>query len=68
MALKCLIGYCFNTLQLHQIYCNILANNCESMDLFTKQGFIQTGLKKDWVKTSEGYIDEAIFQILNKEK
>ncbi|MGD0341760.1 MAG: GNAT family N-acetyltransferase, partial [Bacteroidales bacterium] len=31
MALKCLIDYCFKTLQLHQLYCNILANNCESM-------------------------------------
>jgi diamine N-acetyltransferase len=66
MALKCLIDYCFNTLQLHQLYCNILANNCESLDLFKKIGFEQSGLKKDWVKTSEGYIDEYLFQLINK--
>jgi diamine N-acetyltransferase len=66
MALKCLIDYCFTTLQLHQLYCNILANNCESMDLFKKQGFVQSGIKKEWVKTSEGYLDEYMFQLINK--
>ena len=65
MALTCLIEYCFKTLQMHQLYCNILANNCESMDLFKKQGFVQAGQKKDWIKTSEGYFDEYFFQLIN---
>jgi diamine N-acetyltransferase len=65
MALKCLVNYCFRTLQLHQIYCNILANNCESMDLFKKAGFVQSGIKKDWIKTSDGYLDEYIFQLIS---
>lgn len=65
MSLQCLIGYCFKTLQLHQLYCNILANNCESMDLFKKQGFVQVGVKKDWIKTSDGYMDEHLFQLIN---
>ena len=66
MALKCLIDYCFTTLQLHQLYCNILANNCESMDLFKKQGFVQSGVKKEWIKTSEGYLDEYMFQMVSQ--
>lgn len=65
MALTGLIEYCFKTLQLHQLYCNILATNRDSMDLFKKQGFVQVGLKKDWVKTSEGYIGEYLFQLIN---
>ena len=65
MALKCLVDYCFGTLQLHQLYCNILSNNCESMDLFRKTGFIEAGIKKDWVKTNDGYIDEHLFQLIN---
>ena len=65
MSLKCLADYCFKTLQLHQLYCNILANNCESMDLFKKQGFVQCGIKKDWIKTSDGYFDEYMFQLIN---
>lgn len=66
MALKCLIDYCFKTLQLHQLWCNILANNCESMDLFKKQGFVEAGIKKEWIKTSDGYLDEYFFQLIDK--
>lgn len=67
MALRCLITYCFKTLQLHQLYCNILGNNSESIDLFKKQGFVQAGIKKDWIKTSDGYLDEYMFQLINTE-
>jgi diamine N-acetyltransferase len=66
MSLKCLINYCFKTLQLHQLYCNILVNNCESMDLFKKQGFVEAGIKKEWIKTPDGYLNEYIFQLINK--
>jgi diamine N-acetyltransferase len=66
MALKCLIDYCFTTLQLHQLYCNIMAANCESLDLFRKLGFTEAGLKKDWIKTAEAYHDEYLFQLINK--
>jgi diamine N-acetyltransferase len=65
MSLKCLIDYCFRTLQLHQLYCNILANNCESIDLFKKMGFTESGVKKEWVKTTDGYLDEYMFQLIN---
>lgn len=67
-ALKCVIGYCFNTLQLHQLYCSILEDNCGSMDLFTKHGFKRIGIKKDWVKTKDGYLDEFMFQLINPGK
>jgi diamine N-acetyltransferase len=66
MALTCLIEYCFKTLHLRQLYCNILANNNESMELFKKQGFIQTGQKKDWIRTQDNYLDEYFFQLINK--
>jgi diamine N-acetyltransferase len=68
MSLSCLISYCFKTLQLHQLYCNILANNLESMELFKKQGFIETGIKKDWLKTSDGYLDEYMYQLINENR
>ena len=64
MSLNCLIEYCFNKLQLHQLYCNILGNNFESIELFKKQGFVQCGIKKDWIKTSNGYFDEYMFQLI----
>ena len=66
MSLICLINYCFKTLQLHQLYCHILANNRESLELFKKHGFIQTGIKKDWILTDKGYLDEYIFQLIKE--
>lgn len=65
MALKCVIQYCFRTLQLHQLFCNILEDNCVSMDLFGKHGFTRSGIKKEWVKTPERYLDEYMFQLIN---
>jgi diamine N-acetyltransferase len=65
MALKCLIDYCFRTLILHQLHCGILSNNGESIDLFKKVGFIQTGIKKGWIRSSDGYMDEYTFQLIN---
>ena len=67
MSLKCLTDYCFKTLQLHQLWCNILADNYESIELFQKLGFIQIGIKKDWVKTADGYLDEHMFQLVNND-
>jgi diamine N-acetyltransferase len=65
MALKCLINYCFSTLMLHQLHCSILSNNRESIDLFKKVGFIQSGIKKEWIRSPDGYMDEYIFQMIN---
>jgi diamine N-acetyltransferase len=64
MSLICLINYCFKTLQLHQLYCNILANNPGSINLFKKNGFIQIGIKKDWVLVDDGYVDVLMFQLI----
>lgn len=66
MALKALIEYCFNTLLLHQLYCNILGTNHESMDLFKKTGFREIGIKKDWINSLNGYLDEHIFQLIKE--
>jgi diamine N-acetyltransferase len=65
MALRCLIHYCFKTLQLHQLYCNILANNIESIELFMKAGFTLAGIRKEWINSPEGYVDEHNFQLIN---
>jgi diamine N-acetyltransferase len=66
MSLTCLIKYCFRTLQLHQLYCNILATNKESLDLFKKMGFTETGIRKDWILTSIGYVDELMLQLISE--
>jgi diamine N-acetyltransferase len=67
MSLTCLTEYCFKTLLLHQIYCNILESNTGSIDLFRKLGFKEIGRKADWIKTSDGYLSEIMFQLVKEE-
>ncbi|QQS52000.1 MAG: GNAT family N-acetyltransferase [Bacteroidota bacterium] len=64
-SLKKLCEYAFEVMQLHQVYCNIMANNEASLKLFQQLGFEQTGNKKEWIKTPEGYVDEWILQKIN---
>ncbi|RPH33672.1 MAG: N-acetyltransferase [Bacteroidales bacterium] len=64
-ALKLMIRYCFETLQLHQLYCNISTDNVISLQLFRNVGFETVGIKKEWLKLSSGWHDEVMFQILN---
>ena len=46
-ALELMIEYAFNTLNLHQLFCNILENNEQSIAMFKKAGFTEVGLKRD---------------------
>lgn len=64
-ALELLCNYCFSILHLHQLYCNINADNTASIYLFTKLGFIQTGIKHEWNRSKGGYIDELFFQLIS---
>ena len=65
-ALELLIDYCFKTLMLKQIYCLIDVLNTDSINLFTKIGFTQCGLRKEWIRTPNGFIDEIELQYINK--
>lgn len=64
-ALELLIKYCFNTLQLHQIYCNISVDNNVSIKLFEKHNFSLAGQKKEWLYIDEKWVDESILQLIN---
>jgi diamine N-acetyltransferase len=67
-ALQELIKYSFDTLQLHQLYCNVTADNLASLQLFRNAGFEDAGVKKDWIKTRYGFIDEVFLQLINSRK
>ena len=64
-ALEILCNYCFSTLHLHQLYCNINADNFKSINLFTKTGFTQSGNKRQWNRIQGGYVDELFFQLIS---
>ncbi len=61
-ALELLIDYCFQTLNLHQLYCNVTIDNEASVLLFQKHGFLITGIKKQWVRDGAKYKDELMLQ------
>ena len=65
-AIKLLSDYCFNTLLLNQIYALVLASNLNSVLLFESLGFERCGVKKQWYKTSEGFIDQIEYQYFNR--
>ncbi len=62
MALTLLKNYCFDYLNLHQIYCSVGSSNSNSIKLFEQANFVQTGLKKQWLNYGEKWEDELFFQ------
>jgi diamine N-acetyltransferase len=65
-ALYLLIDYCFNTLNLHQLFCHIEQSNENSIRLFTKAGFKQCGNKKEWLFRDGKWSDELMYQLINR--
>lgn len=65
-ALKILVDYSFVHLGLHQLFCNIAADNEASLKLFQKLGFEIIGKKKEWIKNmQQGWMDEYMLQLVN---
>jgi diamine N-acetyltransferase len=65
-ALTLLIQYCFHTLHLHQMYCNVTVDNEDSVMLFQKHKFLITGIKKDWIRVGDIFLDELTMQLVRK--
>ena len=61
-ALDTMITYCFEVLHLHQVFCNISAENSASIKLFEDFGFKECGRKKDWLYDGKSYQDELLLQ------
>lgn len=67
-ALQLLIRYSFMVLQLNQLYANIHCDNIDSVNLFRSKGFLTVGVKREWIKTTSGWMDEYLMQIINSKK
>ncbi len=65
-ALSLLRDYAFNTLELHQLYCNIEEDNESSLKLFKKEGFEVSGLKKDWNLKKGQWSHEYFLQLIRR--
>ena len=61
-ALKALEQYARQTLHLHQLWCSITVDNEASLKLFRKAGYVECGLRREWILTSDGALDEILMQ------
>jgi diamine N-acetyltransferase len=61
-ALKLMMDYAFEVLDLHQVYATITEDNIASLRLFEKLGFQRVGLKKDWRFNSGQFQNEYLLQ------
>jgi diamine N-acetyltransferase len=59
-ALHLLLHYCQHTLQLHQVYCSVTATNHSSIKLFKQAGFEEIGIRRDWLRKSDGDWDDVV--------
>ena len=64
-SLELLIPYCFQKLNIHQVYVNIETGNTISLALFRKFGFTICGTKKEWLRSDTGWKDEVMLQLIN---
>lgn len=66
-ALHLFVNYCFSFLHFHQLYCHVDVKNKHSIELFRQANFKESGMLKDWIKTSDKYSDVVIFQLINNQ-
>ncbi|MCM1150713.1 MAG: GNAT family N-acetyltransferase [Alistipes sp.] len=63
-ALGILEGYAREALSLHQLWCEVGADNEASLRLFERAGYLRTGRKRDWTLTPEGFRDLLTLQLI----
>jgi diamine N-acetyltransferase len=63
-TLALLDHYTTNVLQLHQVYCSVSQENTASLKLFRQAGFEEVGLRKEWLRTPQGWQHVVEFQKL----
>ncbi|TLF44018.1 GNAT family N-acetyltransferase [Maribacter aurantiacus] len=65
-AMEILCKYASKTLNLRQLYANILEGNDRSLYLFKKLGFELVGTKRDWIFNEGIFKNELLFQKIFK--
>lgn len=66
-ALDLIIDYTFHFMNFKQLFCEIAADNLISCTLFKKKGFIETGIRTEWLRRGNKYIDAYFLQLINKD-
>ena len=61
---EALIRYCRESLQLHQLHCDIASDNTACLAIYDHCGFVRQGIKKHWIRTPQGWQDAVFFQLI----
>jgi diamine N-acetyltransferase len=64
-SLKLLIAYAFGFMNFKQLFCEVTDDNLISLSLFTKKGFKITGVRKEWVRRGNQWLDAHFLQLIN---
>ena len=64
-ALQLINDYAFDFLLLKQLFAYIPKQNESSLKLFSKSGYSNTACLKEWIKTSNGFEDVYLMQLIN---
>jgi diamine N-acetyltransferase len=57
--------YTFKFLFLKQLYAYVPKKNLVSQKLFTRCGYVQTGILQEWVKAQDSFEDVFFMQLIN---
>lgn len=63
-TLKTLAKYCKEVLNLRQLWCGVASDNQPSITLFENNEYIQCGVRREWLRRGEKFIDEIEYQQL----
>lgn len=63
-ALSLLISFCFDQLEVHCVYAEVLATNTSSKNLFESLSFLCTGTRIEWLWDGNGFQDQLFYQKL----
>jgi diamine N-acetyltransferase len=61
-ALELVCEYAAAILGLHQVWCNVGADNFSSIKLFSGRKFVKVGALLEWFRRGEEWMDEIVFQ------
>lgn len=61
-AIGLMCNYLFKTIGIHSIYATMREKNMISQHIFTKCGFEQIGVRKDWIKIGDIFENEIFMQ------
>ena len=66
-ALTLLLDYAFGFMHFKQIFCEVADDNLISLALFTDKGFQVTGIRKEWVRRENRWLDAHFLQLINQD-